>query len=117
MVPHQHGIPPGGLGLSGESDQVGRLCEITDDRDVDAVTHAPTQAPGTDSFWGPRSRTHRARHHGQSHRRMHHEDLRHRQDRPQVVGHHNTSLLTEMITDLEARLTEPAAGDLLAEHA
>ncbi|MEU0572571.1 hypothetical protein ABZ297_45200 [Nonomuraea sp. NPDC005983] len=29
---------------------------------------------------------------------------------PQVVRHHNTGLLTEMIADLEARLTEPAAG-------
>jgi hypothetical protein len=34
-----------------------------------------------------------------------------------VVRYHNTSLLTEMITDLEVRITEPAAGDLLAEHA
>ncbi|GES07584.1 hypothetical protein Amac_011790 [Acrocarpospora macrocephala] len=29
---------------------------------------------------------------------------------PQVVRRHNTGLLTEMITDLEARLAEPAAG-------
>jgi cytochrome P450 len=29
---------------------------------------------------------------------------------PQVVRHENTSLLTQMIADLEARFTEPAAG-------
>ncbi|MEV4188809.1 hypothetical protein AB0J28_45990 [Streptosporangium canum] len=29
---------------------------------------------------------------------------------PQMVRHHNTRLLTEMIADLEAQLTEPAAG-------
>jgi hypothetical protein len=29
---------------------------------------------------------------------------------PQVVRRENTSLLTQMIADLEARLTEPAAG-------
>jgi hypothetical protein len=28
----------------------------------------------------------------------------------QAVRHQNTSLLTQMINDLEARLTEPAAG-------
>lgn len=27
---------------------------------------------------------------------------------PQIVRHHNTGLLTQMIADLEARLTEPA---------
>ncbi|MFI7132434.1 hypothetical protein ACIBQ1_42630 [Nonomuraea sp. NPDC050153] len=29
---------------------------------------------------------------------------------PQVVRHQNTSLLTQMITELEARLTELASG-------
>ena len=29
---------------------------------------------------------------------------------PQVVRHHDTGLLTEMIADLEARLSETAAG-------
>ncbi|MFI7708492.1 hypothetical protein [Nonomuraea sp. NPDC049480] len=29
---------------------------------------------------------------------------------PQTVRQENTSLLTQMIADLEARLTEPAAG-------
>jgi hypothetical protein len=29
---------------------------------------------------------------------------------PQVVRRENTSLLSQMIADLEARLTEPAAG-------
>ncbi|MFC7584579.1 hypothetical protein ACFQYP_13185 [Nonomuraea antimicrobica] len=49
MIPHQHGVPSGRLGLSGESDQARWLRELTEDRDVDAVTHAHTQAPGTDT--------------------------------------------------------------------